>query len=125
MERQTNKRVLIYDEAGFSRVCSALLEMSGYSAVIMGRSSGDPISPDVGVFVTSYPYGAFMLEEISKRNIPAIVLFDNIDDRFVTMLHEYDNLYGMIKPLDYDKFKDLVGSLLAGDRVSREDYSII
>src|SRR5512139_1312285 len=121
----SNKKVLIYDEAGFARVCAALLERSGYTADIMGAQSGYPVGPDVGVFVTRYRYGAFMLEEITKRNIPSIVLFDNIDERFVTMVHEYENLYGMLKPLDYDKFRDLVGGLLADGCISREDYSII
>ncbi len=125
MAERTERSVLIYDEAGFSRVCSALLEMSGHTTHIVGKSTGAPIGSDVGLFVTSYPYGAFMLEEVTKRSIPAIVLFDNIDERFDTNLHQYGNLYGMIKPIDYDKFKDLVRRLLAGEEIPREDYSII
>ncbi len=125
MDDCAGRRVLIYDEAGFSKVCSALLEMSGCSTDIMGESAGAPFGSDVGVFVTSYPYGAIMLDEVKKRSIPAVVLFDSLDDRLVTVLHEYDNLYYMMKPLNYDKFKDLVRRLLTGSKVSREDYSII
>jgi len=117
--------VLIYDEAGFSRVCSALLEMSGCATDIMGDSSGKLNSSDIGVFVTSYPYGAFMLDEVQKRSIPVVVLFDNLDEQFVDILHKYDNLYCMIKPLDYGKFKGLVQQLLNGEQISREDFNII
>jgi len=117
---------MIYDEAGFSRVCTALLEMSGFTTGILGTTFSNLDSSDVGVFVTSYPYGAFMLDEIvKKRNIPAIVLFDNLDERFINILHEYDNLYCMIKPLDYEKFKGLVHQLLIGSQVSKGDYRIL
>ncbi len=125
MDDCKERRVLIYDEARFSKICSALLEMSGCSTDIMGDSSCTRIGSDVGVFVTSYPYGAFLLDEIKKRSIPAVVLFDNLDGRFVNMLHEYDKLYFMMKPLDYEKFKDLVRKLLTGNQISREDYSVI
>ena len=125
MNKCISRRVLIFDEAGFSKVCSALLEMSGCSTDVMNESSGKLIDSDTGVFVTSYPYGAFMLEEVKKRSIPTIVLFDNIDDGFVMTLHDHDNLYGMIKPLDYDKFKDLVRKLLTGSKISREDDGIL
>jgi hypothetical protein len=128
MVSHNSRKVLIYDEAGFSRVCSALLEISGCVTYVMNEHLDAPNrlnSSDVGVFVTSYPYGAFMLDEVQKRSIPAIVLFDSLDEQFIDMLHAYDNLYCMIKPLDYDKFKCLVRQLLSGNQVSREDYTII
>ncbi len=125
MDDCAGRRVLIYDEAGFSKVCSALLEMSGCSTDIMGESAGAQFGSDIGVFVTSYPYGAIMLDEVRKRRIPAVVLFDSLDDRLVTFLHEYDNLYYMLKPLNYDKFKDLVRRLLKGGKISRQEFSTI
>lgn len=124
MKSQSSRKVLIYDEAGFSRVCSALLEISGCATSIINEqpdASNSLNSSDVGVFVTSYPYGAFMLDEVQKRSIPAIVLFDNLDEQFIDMLHAYDNLYCMIKPLDYKKFKGLVMQLLSGSQISRGD----
>ena len=124
MDSQSSRKVLIYDEAGFSRVCSALLEISGCATYVMNEHLDAPNrlnSSEVGVFVTSYPYGAFMLDEVQKRSIPAIVLFDNLDDQFIDMLHAYDNLYCMIKPLDYEKFKGLVMQLLSGNQISREN----
>jgi hypothetical protein len=121
----TAKRVLIYDEAGFSRICSALLEMSGCAADVVGEEAEKLDQTDVGLFVTSYPYGAFMLEEVQKRSIPTIVLFDDLDDRFVGMLHAYDNIYFMLKPLNYDKFRRIVHQLLGGGTVSQDDASVL
>ncbi len=119
---------MIYDEESFSRVCSALLEMSGCKTDVIDehRDAAKRLSSaDIGVFITSYPYGAFMLEEVRKRKIPAIVLFDNIGECYGDKLYTDDNLYCMRKPLDYDKFKGLVRQLLCGGRVSRKDFMIL
>ena len=80
---------------------------------------------EAGVFVTSYPYGAFMLDEVSKLRLPAIVLYDNLDQQFVDMVLANNNIYCMIKPLDYSKFKNLVKSLLRSEQVPREEYGIL
>jgi len=122
------RRVLIYDEAGFSRVCSAILAIEGFGSDIMDEHHNIPElinRSEVGVFVTSYPFGALLLDEVRKRSIPAIVLYDNLDERFISTVLKQENLYCMIKPLDYTKFKGLVKSLLSGEQVSREEYGIV
>jgi DNA-binding NtrC family response regulator len=128
MNDHLDRRVLIYDEAGFSRICSAILSNEGYGTDIMDEQRDMPNllnRNEVGVFVTSYPYGAFILDEVRKRSLPAIVLYDNLDEQFIDMMLANDNLYCMIKPLDYKKFKSLVKSLLRGEQVSREEYGIV
>jgi DNA-binding NtrC family response regulator len=127
MNDHSYRRVLIYDEASFSRVCSAILAIEGFGTDIMDENHDVPAlinRKDVGVFVTSYPYGALLLDEVRKRRIPAIVLYDNLDERFISTVLKQENLYCMIKPLDYTKFKSLVKSLLSGEQVSREEYGI-
>jgi DNA-binding NtrC family response regulator len=128
MNDHSYRRVLIYDEAGFSRVCSAILAIEGFGTDIMDEHHNIPElinRNEVGVFVTSYPYGALLLDEVRKRSIPAIVLYDNLDERFINTVLKQENLYCMIKPLDYTKFKSLVKSLLSGKQVSREEYGIV
>jgi len=69
------RRVLIYDEAGFSRVCSAILAIEGFGSDIMDEHHNIPElinRSEVGVFVTSYPFGALLLDEVRKRSIPAL-----------------------------------------------------
>jgi DNA-binding NtrC family response regulator len=128
MEKQQARKVLIYDEASFSRVCSAILAIEGHGTDIMdGRDDILQLlnRNEVGVFITSYPYGAVILDEVRKQSLPAIVLYDNLEDTFVDIVLANDNLYCMIKPLDYDKFKSLVRSLLSGEQVSRGEYGIV
>jgi DNA-binding NtrC family response regulator len=128
MNSQQNRTVLIYDEAGFSRICSALLEIGGCGTEIMSELHDLPnrlSRSDVGVVVTSYPYGATILDEVRRQGIPVIVLFDTIDARYIDFPNEYRNSYCMIKPLDYGNFKVLVRQLLSGGQVAGEDCSIV
>ena len=128
MNIHLDRKVLIYNEENFSRVCSALLEMYGFTTDVIDEhhdAEKKLSSANVGIFITSYPYGAFMLEEVRKRKIPSIILFDNIDECYGKKLHMDDNLYCMKTPLDYDKFKDLVWQLLSGNQVSRKALMIL
>jgi hypothetical protein len=123
-----DKKILIYDEAGFSRICSAILEVDGFGTYIIDHLFNLHIgldNNDVGLVVTSYPYGAFILDEVKKRKIPAIVLADSLDGRLIAMLNELTNSYCMIKPMNYDKFKGLVRDVLNGDNTPRAGYSIV
>jgi DNA-binding NtrC family response regulator len=123
-----DKKVLIYDEAGFSRICSAILETDGCGTYIIDHLINLQASlngDDVGLVVTSYPYGAFLLDEVKKRKIPAIILTDGLDGRLIAMLNELTNSYCMIKPLNYDKFKGLVKNVLNGEDTPRAGYSIV
>ncbi len=123
-----NKRILIIDEAGFSRICSAILEISGYGTEIVSQVNDVPAklnSNEFGLIVTSYPYGAFLFEEIKKRKIPTIILSGNIDGKLISELNDFSNSYCMIKPLNYDRFKVLVGQVISGELNTMGGYSIV
>ncbi len=120
------KKILIIDEQGFSRICSAILETEGYATdMVAGDIPSKLNSQDFGLIVTSYPYGAFLLDEVRKRNIPTIILSDNIDENLLDTLRKFDNSYCMIKPLDYDKFKTLVKQVINGDLSAQGGYSLV
>jgi len=110
-----NKRILIIDEDGFARICSAILEHSGYRVdttmdvnILPTRLNNNVF----GLIITSYPYGAFIFDEIKKRKIPAIILSDAIDVNLINSLEEFDNSYCMVKPVDYEKFRSLVTEVM-------------
>jgi hypothetical protein len=125
-----NKRILIIDEAGFSRICSAILEIAGYGTEIIPLVQVNDLpsklsSNEFGLIVTSYPYGAFLFDEIKKRNIPTIILSGNIDGKLMNVLNNFNNSYCMIKPLNYDKFKVLVKQVITGELNTQGGYSIV
>ncbi len=127
---QSEKNILIVDEERFSRVCSAILDTAGYGTDVVSQSNRfllqDKLDKDgVHLIVTSYPYGAFLFNQLKGRNIPTILLSDNVDGDLIDILKNCENVYCMIKPLDYDHFKNLVGRLMRGDLSAQGGYSLV
>lgn len=127
MSKET-KRILIFDEQRFSRICSAILETVGYGTDMISHTqdlSSKLKNSEPGLIVTSYPYGTPLFDEIKGRNIPTILLSDNVDGDLIDILKNCDNVYCMIKPLDYDKFKALVIKVINGDMTAQGGYSLV
>jgi len=111
--RKNTKKILIVDEAGFARICSAILEKEGYGTnAVADVHQCDAAFDynDIGLVITSYPYGAMLLENLKQMKIPIIVLSDHMSGDLMTKLDNFDKALShcMIKPLDYHKFRTLV-----------------
>jgi DNA-binding NtrC family response regulator len=122
------KQIIIIDEHGFSRICSGILSNGGYKTSIVTQEDDlqEKLKNDiVGLVVTSYPYGASHFDALKKRNIPIIVLTDNISDRLLMSLNSLQNSCCMIKPLNYDKFKSLVKQVFEGSMSLEGGYRIV
>lgn len=121
-------KILIIDEAGFSRICSAILEFEGHRAETISDVNNLESSlnnNEFGLIITSYPYGAFLFKEIKRRNIPTIILSDHISVDLIKVLKSFDNSYCMIKPLDYERFRSLVKQVMSEDLIIQEGYNIV
>lgn len=121
------KKVLIIDEAGFSRICSSILESDGFGTEtleddvnIASRLNGN----EFGLVITSYPYGSLLIKEIEKRKIPTIILSNQINKELINLLECFDKSYCMIKPLDYQKFRSIVNKVMNGDVDIQKGYNI-
>ncbi len=111
---EMTKKILIIDESSFSRICSAILEKEGFVTIVNGDAqelnSTFENYNDFGLVITSYPYGAVILEKLKGRNVPTIILSDYMNADLMAMLEAFDksSSHCMIKPLDYNKFKSVV-----------------
>ncbi len=115
--KNTHKKILIVDEAGFSRVCSAILEKEGYgtNAITDVCQIDSKINyEDFGLIITSYPYGADLIERLMNSRIPTIILSDQVSRDLMAKLDHFDKTLShcMIKPLDYHKFRTLVNQVM-------------
>ena len=116
--KTAKKKILIVDEAGFSRVCSAILEKEGYGTSACSDIHDLDASAlnydNFGLVITSYPYGARLLEKLKETKIPTIILSDFMNRDLMTTLEHFDksSSHCMIKPLDYNKFKTLVNQTM-------------
>ncbi len=125
MERET---ILIIDEAGFSRVCSAILEAEGYHAETILNESPEKqavCNEGVGLVITSYPYGSRFFDDLCRFSSPVIVLTDHISKELLSALEGFENSICMIKPLDYRKFTSLVKEMMTGTYARQGGYSIV
>ena len=125
-----SKKILIIDEAGFSRICSAILEQDGYrveTITSIHNVSKKFSDDDFGLIITSYPYGGYFLKEIQKRDIQVakLVLADQFSGDLLTMLDRLNNSCCMMKPLDYTKFRSLVKDMACGDLNFIGGYNIV
>jgi DNA-binding response OmpR family regulator len=126
----SGKKILIIDEEGFSRICSALLEKEGYRTETLKHVH--ELDPKVnfdnfGLIIMSYPYSSLFHEEIKGRRIPTIILSDHITKDLISTLAGFDSShsYCMIKPLDYGKFRTLITHLMRDELSACEEYNII
>jgi len=123
-----SKSILIIDEKVFYRISSAILESMGYVAELftdIDNLSTKLCNSEIGLIITSYPYGALMFDEIKKWDIATIVLTDNLDGKLFQLLSELEKSYCMIKPLDYDKFKSVVQEIMSEKNVFQGGYNIV
>lgn len=116
----TKKKILIFDETSFSRICSAILEQEGYgtNAVLDERQLDSALSNgDCGLVITSYPYGESLIEKLKSAAIPSIILSDHVNRDLLMTLDSLgkSRAHCMIKPIDYHKFKALVNRAMSGD----------
>ncbi len=115
--KKNRKKILIVDEAGFSRICSAILEKEGYgtnSIADVRQCIESSDYDDIGLVITSYPYGAHLIKKMREKKIPTIILSDHMSQDLMETLDNFDrNLsYCMIKPLDYHKFRAVVNEAM-------------
>ncbi len=121
-------KILIIDEQGFSRICSAILSNDGFQTEIASITSdirAKLSSNGIGLIVTSYPYSSALLESLQDEHIPIIILTDGIDERLIGMLNKFQNSCCMIKPINYDRFKQIVKQSLENAQAHRGGYCIV
>jgi len=109
------RKILIIDEAGFTRVCCAILQDAGCAVASLPEDgSGPPWDEghNLGLVIVSYPYGVSLFDEIKRLGIPIIVLADHISKELIALLEELEKSFCMIKPLDFLRFKSLALELV-------------
>ena len=120
--------IFIFDEAGFSRVCQAILSLEGFevmtgtdaSALFRVLSSGS-----AGLVITSYPFGRAVLERMKGLDTPVIVLSDQINGELIASLDVLKNSCCLLKPLDYRTFRNLVRHLFHSPLPAIPGYRIM
>ncbi len=108
-------KIVIIDEAGFSQVCSSILEMEGFRAVTL-EGDDQAVSTermhDAALVIASYPYGKSMMDRLKGLTMPVIILCDHVGRDIIDILEGLSHSYCMVKPIDYSRFTSLVKLLM-------------
>lgn len=112
-----NKKILVFDEESFARICHALLQLDGYPADCL--TSMDPQTAgdleNYGLVITSYPYGLSLFPRLMHRQAPVLVLSDCLSGELLECLKSIRNSLCMIKPLDYEQFSGKIRNVMNSD----------
>lgn len=114
---ESSKKILIVDEAGFSKICSAMLSDKGYQielAALNKNIFSNMRGNGIALIISSYPYGVSVLKSNEVKDIPIMILADEINNDLIEMMKRFKLSVCMVKPLDYDRFKYLVNGIVNG-----------
>ena len=111
------KKILIVDEYGFSKVCSAILNDEGYQTKL-AVSEEEAIryisNNGISLIVSSYPFADSFLKSRRLRDIPTIVLSDEFNNDLIKIMKCIKNSVCLVKPLDVERFKYIVRGIING-----------
>ncbi len=111
------KKILIVDEDGFSKVCSAILNDEGYETrlAISVEDALQCISNNgISLIVSSYPYALSFLESEDIKDIPTIILSDEFNNELIEVMKCIRSSICLVKPLDFERFKYIVHGIING-----------
>lgn len=111
------KTILIVDEDGFSRVCSAILSDEGYSTKLadsVEEAAHHIVNDGISLIVSSYPYAISVLKAGILKDIPIVVLSDELNNDLIDIIKGFRNAVCLLKPLDFDRFKYIVRGMMNG-----------
>lgn len=111
------KKILIIDEDGFSKVCSAILQDEGFQtrlAVSTEEAARLVSTNGISLIVSSYPFAVSLLKSKAIKDIPTIVLSDELNNDLMKIMQQINNSICLVKPLDFERFKYIVRGIING-----------
>lgn len=111
------KKILIIEEDGFSRICSAILHDAGYqTSFAASEKEAVQIVSDNGIslIVSDDTHVHSLLQLRIIHNIPKIVLSDVINNELIEAMKRIGNSVCLMKPLDFERFKYIVHGIING-----------
>ena len=114
---KSSKKILIIDEDGFSKICSAMLRDEGHEtelAALDEKTLHNVSRNGISLIISSYPYGKSFFKVNKAHDIPLMILSDEISDDLIKMLKCFKHSVCMVKPLDFQRFKYLVNGIVNG-----------
>jgi len=117
MIKSSSKKILIIDEDGFSKICSTILHDEGFQTrlAMSAKEAVKFVSNDgISLIVSSYPFALSLLKSKTIKDIPTIILSDELNNDIIQIMQHIKNSICFIKPLDFERFKYIVRGIING-----------
>jgi len=111
------KKILIIEEDGFSRICSAILHDEGYqtSFAISAKEAVRIVSDNgISLIVSGFSHVQSLLQLGIIHDIPKIILSDELNNDLIETMKRIGNSVCLLKPLDFERFKYIVHGIING-----------
>jgi DNA-binding NtrC family response regulator len=111
------KKILIIEEDGFSKICSAILRDEGYqtSFAVSAKEAVRVVSENgISLIVSGYSQVQSLLQLRIIHDIPKIVLSDELNNDLIETMKQIGNSICLLKPLDFERFKYIVHGIING-----------
>jgi len=126
--KMRHKKILIFDEGRFAKVCNALLQLDGYvpeHIVQVQELKKLANFKNFDLIITSYPYGVDVLDRLKNKDIPVVVLSDCVDNDLLNCLKKIKTSFCMIKPVDFSKFSKIIKTIMTKKMERALGYEIL
>jgi DNA-binding NtrC family response regulator len=111
------KKILVIEENGFSRICSAILHDEGYQTSF-AESATEAVQlvsdNNISLIVSGYSHILPLLKLRIVHDIPKIVLTDELNNDLIETMKRIGNSVCLLKPLDFERFKYIVHGIING-----------
>jgi DNA-binding NtrC family response regulator len=116
-----SQKILVIDEPGFARVCSALLARDGFAAETLAEVDKAPgASGEFDLIITSFPYAARLFTRFADHQTPVLVLADCVSGELLEHMKDIHHIRCLIKPIDFENLGSQVQRMLNGARHGEE-----
>ncbi|RJQ53790.1 MAG: hypothetical protein C4526_06140 [Nitrospiraceae bacterium] len=112
-----SKKILIIEEDGFSKICSAILREEGYQtslAVSVKEAVRIASNNGISLIVSGYSFVDSLLKSRIIQEVPTIVLSDELNNELIETMKCIRNSVCLLRPIDYERFKYIVRGVLNG-----------
>ncbi len=111
------RKILIVDNNGFGKICSAILNKEGFDtslACSVEEAVQHVSGSNILLIVSDYSHARSLLKSQLFCDIPKIILTDEFSSELTEEMKLIENTICLVKPLDFERFRYIICGIMNG-----------